>query len=92
MIQFNREEVVDRAYNVGYQEFMSRYYSAAMIDNQDPNVVIIYVHSGLDTGNMSYVFDVPLIRGCDVDDVDDVKQMIMSHFRAERKTKEDFKL
>ena len=89
---FIREEIVDKVYNIPYEEFMCNYFSAAVIDSQDPNVVIIYVHSGLGTGNMSYVFDVPLIKGCDVDDVADVKQMIMSHFRAERKRKEEFKL
>jgi hypothetical protein len=92
MINFNREEIVDRGYNISYTEFMCNYYSAAMIDSQDPDVVIVYVHSGLSEGNMSYAFDVPLIKGCDVDNVVDVKKMIKSHFRAERKRKEDFKL
>jgi hypothetical protein len=89
---FIREEIVDKVYNIPYEEFMCNYFSAAVIDSYNPNVVIIYVHSGLGTGNMSYVFDVPLIKGCDVDNVADVKKMIMSYFRSERKTKEDFKL
>ena len=90
MIRFDREEVVNKTYNVTYEEFMCNYYAGAMLDYEDPNVVLVYVHSGRGTGNMSYVFDVPLIKGCDLDDARDVKQMIVSHSWAERKKKKEF--
>ncbi len=79
MIRFSRTEKREINYSVSLRDFMDNYYAGADIDNSDDQVVIIYVHCKVNTGNMTYVFDVPLVEGKDIDNDKHVEQMIRNH-------------
>ena len=81
MLTFSREVIVERQYKVSLKEFMGHYYAGAMFDNSDSSIVIIYVHSGTGRGNMSYVFDVPYIKGMDLDEPKDVAKLIRKYLK-----------
>tara|TARA_R110000851_G_C12840410_1_gene541680 strand:+ start:333 stop:614 length:282 start_codon:yes stop_codon:yes gene_type:complete len=92
MISFTREVIVDKLYEVSIKEFMGTYYSAAMFDYEDGKKVLIYVKSVINSGNMSWVFDVPYIKGMDINEDKDVEKMIRSWYKSENKNKEEFTL
>ena len=93
MIRFNREVIIDKHYKVSLKEFMSNYYSGAIIDSKDlRRVVMIYVKSVINSGNMSWVFDVPYIEGMDIEKDKDVEKMIRASQKADKKKKEGFTL
>ena len=77
MIEFNREVIVEREYKVSAKTFMGLYFASCDIDYNDPTKLIIYVHSGINVGNMSYAFDVPYIDGLDINNLTHVKRMII---------------
>ena len=92
MISFSREVIVDKYYEVSIKEFMGRFYSGADYDYRDKSKVLIYVKSATNSGNMSYVFDVPYMEGMDLYEDKDVEKMIRAWHKKCNQDKEGFTL
>jgi len=82
MIRFYREEVIVKPYSMSLSKFMKWYYAGARICHENHNIVAIYVDSKLNSGNMTHVFNVPIIEDLDLEDDQHVKKkMIKAHFK-----------
>ncbi len=75
MIKFSRERLVTQDVTCSLKEFMDRYYVEARFDWEDDTKVLIYVNH-YNPGNMEFAFEVPVIRGSDLNNKEHVERMI----------------
>ena len=55
---------------------MTYHYREAAIDYDNEGIVLIYVDSAIQHGNIAFAFEVPMIKGLDVNNKEDVRKMI----------------
>ena len=80
MIDFDMEVLQSKNIKCSLKRFMERYYVDCALDYHNSDILLIYVNSYID-GNMQYVFEVPMIKGKDLDDKKQVEQIIRKGMR-----------
>jgi hypothetical protein len=71
---------------------MKDYYVQAIIFEDSPELVAVYIDSVEESGNMVHVFDMPLIKGSDLENEDHVVKMIKAHFNNKSFKEYNFRL